>query len=81
VDEIVLEYAVSVHKSQGSEYPVVVLPGLTQPYKMLQRNRIYKKVTRRRNLVVIVGTSKALAIAVHNDKTQKRFTRLKYRLC
>ena len=80
LDEIVLAYAVSVHKSQGSEYPVVVIPILTQHYVLLQRNLIYTAVTRGRNLVVMVGSRKALAIAVNNNKTQQRFTRLRYRL-
>ncbi len=80
LDEIVLAYAVSVHKSQGSEYPAVVLPILTQHFILLQRNLIYTAVTRGRELVVMVGTKKALAIGVKNDKTQKRFTYLKHRL-
>jgi exodeoxyribonuclease V alpha subunit len=80
LDEIVLAYAVSVHKSQGSEYPVVVIPVLTQHYVLLQRNLIYTAVTRGRNLVVMVGTRKALAIGVNNNKTQKRYTRLRFRL-
>lgn len=80
LDEIVLSYAVSVHKSQGSEYPSVVIPLLTQHYVLLQRNLLYTAVTRGKKLVVIVGTKKALAIAVKNDKTQKRYTYLKYRL-
>ena len=80
LDEIVLAYAVSVHKSQGSEYPAVVIPILTQHYVLLQRNLIYTAVTRGRKLVVMVGTKKALAIGVKNDKTQKRFTYLRHRL-
>jgi exodeoxyribonuclease V alpha subunit len=80
LDEMVLAYAVSVHKSQGSEYPVVILPILTQHYILLQRNLIYTAVTRGRNLVVMVGSRKALAIGVNNNKTQQRFTRLRYRL-
>ncbi len=80
LDEIVPAYAVSVHKSQGSEYPAVVLPVLTQHYMLLQRNLIYTAVTRAKNLVVMVGTRKALAMAVKNDKTQKRYTYLKNRL-
>jgi exodeoxyribonuclease V alpha subunit len=80
LDEIILAYAVSVHKSQGSEYPVVILPILTQHYILLQRNLIYTAVTRGRNLVVMVGSRKALAIGVNNNKTQQRFTRLRYRL-
>ncbi len=80
LEEIVLAYAVSVHKSQGSEYPAVIIPLLTQHYVLLQRNLIYTAVTRGRKLVVIVGTKKALAIAVKNNKTQKRYTGLKRRL-
>ena len=80
LDELVLAYAVSVHKSQGSEYTAVVIPVLTQHYILLQRNLIYTAVTRGRNLVVMVGTRKALAMGVNNDKTQKRFTHLRYRL-
>jgi exodeoxyribonuclease V alpha subunit len=80
LDEIVLAYAVSVHKSQGSEYSAVILPVLTQHYVLLQRNLIYTAVTRGKNLVVLVGTRKALAIGVKNDKTQKRYTYLGQRL-
>ncbi len=80
LDELILAYAVSIHKSQGSEYPAVVVPVLTQHYILLQRNLIYTAVTRGRDLVVMVGTRKALAMGVHNDKTQKRFTNLRYRI-
>jgi exodeoxyribonuclease V alpha subunit len=80
LDELVLAYAVSVHKSQGSEYPAVIIPVLPQHYILLQRNLIYTAVTRGRNLVVMVGTLKALAMGIHNDKTQRRFTYLRYRL-
>lgn len=80
LDEIVLAYAVSVHKSQGSEYPAVVIPILIQHYMLLQRNLIYTAVTRGRSLVVMVGTKKALAIGIKNNKTQKRYTYLKHRL-
>lgn len=80
MDEIVLAYAVSVHKSQGSEYPAVVIPILTQHYVLLQRNLIYTGVTRGRKLVVMVGTRKALAIGVKNKKTHNRYTYLKRRL-
>jgi len=80
LDEMVLAYAVSVHKSQGSEYPVVIMPILTQHYILLQRNLIYTAVTRGRNLVVMVGSRKAMAIGVNNDKTLQRFTQLRYRL-
>jgi exodeoxyribonuclease V alpha subunit len=80
LDEIVLAYAVSVHKSQGSEYPAVVIPILTQHYVLLQRNLIYTGVTRGKKLVVIIGTKKALAIGVKNNKTERRYTYLRYRL-
>jgi exodeoxyribonuclease V alpha subunit len=80
LDEVVLAYAVSVHKAQGSQYPVVVIPVHTQHYVLLQRNLIYTGITRGRKLVVLVGTKKALAIAVKNNKTQRRYTRLKTRL-
>jgi len=80
LDEIVLAYAVSVHKSQGSEYPVVIIPILIQHYILLQRNLIYTGITRGRRLVILIGTKKALAIGVKNNKTEKRYTYLKYRL-
>ena len=80
LDELVLSYAVSVHKSQGSEYPVVVLPVVTQHYILLQRNLLYTAITRAKELVVLVGTKKALAIAVKNNKVGARFTRLAARL-
>jgi exodeoxyribonuclease V alpha subunit len=80
LDEVVLAYAASVHKSQGSEYPAVVIPILTQHYMLLQRNLIYTGVTRGKKLVVIIGTKKALAIGVKNNKTAKRYTYLRYRL-
>jgi exodeoxyribonuclease V alpha subunit len=80
LDEIVLAYAVSVHKSQGSEYPAVVIPLLTQHYLMLQRNLLYTAITRGKRLVVIIGTKKALAIAIKNNKPRMRYTRLRERL-
>ena len=80
LDELVLAYAVSVHKSQGSEYPAVLIPVLSQHYVLLQRNLIYTAVTRAKRLVVIVGTKKALAIALKNNRTEKRYTHLRYRL-
>jgi len=76
LDELVLAYACSIHKSQGSEYPCVVIPVHTQHYVMLQRNLLYTGITRARKLVVLVGTKRALAIAVKNDKTETRFTQL-----
>jgi exodeoxyribonuclease V alpha subunit len=80
LDEIVLAYAISVHKSQGSEYPVVILPVTTQHYMLLQRNLIYTGITRAKKLVVLIGTKKALAIAIKNNKPQLRFTHLSGRL-
>ena len=80
LDEIVLAYAISVHKSQGSEFPVVIIPILTQHYVLLQRNLIYTAVTRGKQLVVIVGTRKAMAIGIQNDQTRHRYTRLKERI-
>lgn len=80
LDEIVLAYAVSVHKAQGSEFPAVVMPVLTQHYLLLQRNLLYTAVTRGRRLVVLVGTRKALAMAVKNDRPNQRHTRLAQRL-
>ncbi len=80
LDEIVLAYAISVHKSQGSEYPAVVIPVLTQHYVMLQRNLIYTAVTRGRRLVVLVGTPRAVAIGVKNNRTGRRYTGLRQRL-
>ena len=76
LDELTLAYAISVHKSQGSEYPGVILPLMTQHYVLLQRNLLYTAVTRAKKLLVIVGTRKALSIAVKNDKTAIRYTRL-----
>ncbi|MCD4722067.1 MAG: ATP-dependent RecD-like DNA helicase [Desulfobacula sp.] len=79
-DEIVHAYAVSVHKSQGSEYPVVIVPVVVQHYILLQRNLIYTAVTRGKKLVVLVGSKKALAIAISTVKSSKRYTRLWHRL-
>ena len=80
LDEIVTAYAVSVHKSQGSEYPAVIIPIVTQHYILLQRNLIYTAVTRGKELVVIVGSRKAMTIGVNNNKTRQRYTRLCHRL-
>jgi exodeoxyribonuclease V alpha subunit len=80
LDELVLAYATSVHKAQGSEYPCIVMPVLTQHYILLQRNLLYTGVTRGKKLVVLVGTKKALFLAVNNNKTQSRYTMLKERL-
>ena len=72
LDELALAYAATVHKSQGSEYPAVVIPVHTQHYVMLQRNLLYTAVTRGKRLVVLVGTRKALALAVRNADVAAR---------
>ncbi|MBM3129727.1 MAG: AAA family ATPase [Chloroflexi bacterium] len=79
-DELVHAFAMSVHKSQGSEYRAVVIPLLTQHYLLLQRNLLYTAVTRAKELVVLVGTPKAISIAVRNNKVAQRNTRLAQRL-
>ena len=79
-DDLVLAYAVSVHKSQGSEYPAVVMPVSTQHFKMLQRNLLYTGITRGRRLVVLVGTSKAMRIAAGRGQQTARHSRLAPRL-
>lgn len=80
LDELDLAYAITIHKSQGSEYPVVVVPVTTQHYVMLQRNLLYTAVTRGTDLVVLVGTRKAVKIAVENAKAATRYTRMAARL-
>lgn len=80
LDEITHAFAISVHKSQGSEYPAVVMPVLTQHFVMLKRNLMYTAVTRARGLMVFVGTKQAMAIGVKNDDIKKRFTNLRSRL-
>lgn len=76
LDELTLAYAISVHKSQGSEYEACVMPVLTQHYIMLQRNLLYTALTRAKKLAILVGSKKALAIAIKNNKPYKRNTRL-----
>ncbi|MEZ4709739.1 MAG: AAA family ATPase [Caldilineaceae bacterium] len=80
LDELTHAYAVSVHKSQGSEFPAVVIPVLTTHYMMLQRNLLYTAVTRAKRLVVLVGQPRAIALAVRNNKVTERFTGLRERL-
>ena len=80
LEDVSLAYAVTVHKSQGSEYPAVVIPLLTQHYMMLSRNVLYTGLTRASKLVVLVGDPKALRIAIGNTKVTQRFTRLADRL-
>ena len=80
LDELTLAYAITVHKSQGSEYPAAVVPIHTHHFVLLQRNLLYTAITRARRLLVLVGTRKAAAIAVKNDRTQRRYSRLLPRL-
>jgi exodeoxyribonuclease V alpha subunit len=80
LDELVLCYATTIHKSQGSEYPVVVIPISTQHYMMLQRNLIYTGITRGKRLVVLVGQKRALAMAVKGKQVERRWSKLKERL-
>jgi exodeoxyribonuclease V alpha subunit len=75
-DQILLAYAASIHKSQGCEYPAVVVPIVTQHYMLLQRNLLYTAITRGRKLVVLVGMKNAINIAINNDRTDKRYTHL-----
>jgi len=77
IEELVLAYAITIHKSQGSEYPAVICPITTHHYIMLQRNLIYTAITRAKELVVLIGTKRALAIAVGNNRVQERYTGLK----
>jgi exodeoxyribonuclease V alpha subunit len=79
-DQLTLAYAVSVHKAQGSEFPAVVIPLVTSHYLMLQRNLLYTAVTRAKKLCVLVGSRKAIAMAVHNNKVEQRYTALDWRL-
>ena len=77
LDSLVLAYAATIHKSQGSEYPAVVIPVTTQHYAMLQRNLLYTGLTRGKRLVVLVGQAKAVAIAVRNVSGRRRWSKLK----
>jgi exodeoxyribonuclease V alpha subunit len=76
LDMLVPAYATTIHKSQGSEYPAVVIPVMTQHYAMLQRNLLYTGVTRGKRLVVLVGQKKAVAIAVRNVSGRRRWSKL-----
>jgi exodeoxyribonuclease V alpha subunit len=81
LDELVLAYAITIHKAQGarrgSEYPAVVIPLTTQHYAMLARSLLYTGVTRGKRLVVLVGQRRALAIAVRNRNTRRRWSKLR----
>ena len=80
LDQLTTAYAISVHKSQGSEYPAVIVPLVTQHYVLLQRNLLYTAMTRGKKLVILIGTRKALHIALKNDKPHRRLSRLADRL-
>jgi len=80
VDELTLAYVITVHKAQGSEFPVVVMPIVPQHYMLLQRNLLYTAITRARNLCVLTGSQKAINMAVRNNKVARRFTALEWRL-
>ncbi|MCZ6841920.1 MAG: ATP-binding domain-containing protein, partial [SAR324 cluster bacterium] len=80
LDAIALGYAITVHKSQGSEYPAVVLSLTTQHAIMLQRNLLYTAITRARRLLVLLGTEKAVRMALNNVRPEMRHTRLRQRL-
>jgi exodeoxyribonuclease V alpha subunit len=75
-----LAYATTIHKAQGSEYPVVVMPVLMTHYVMLQRNLVYTGITRAKRLLVVIGSKKALALAIRNNSVMKRNTRLASRI-
>ena len=77
LDELQLAYALSIHKSQGSEFPCVVIPMSTQHYVMLERSLIYTAITRARKLVVLVGDPRALELAVQRQENRRRFTGLR----
>lgn len=78
--ELMLAYATTVHKSQGSEFPCILIPIHTSHYPLLQRNLLYTAITRGKNLVIVVGSKKAIAMAIHNNRPQQRRTRLRQRL-
>ena len=80
LDEVSLAYAITIHKSQGSEFPATVIPLAMQQYLLLQRNLVYTGITRGKKLVVIIGQRKALSLAVRNNKTEQRFSGLLDRL-
>lgn len=79
-DQLNLAYAITVHKSQGSEFPAVVMPLLTQHYMMLQRNLLYTGMTRAKKLLILIGSRRAVSMAVNNSRLEPRFTRLKERI-
>jgi exodeoxyribonuclease V alpha subunit len=80
LDELVPAYAMTVHKAQGSEFPAIVIPLAVQQYLLLQRNLLYTAITRGRKLVVVIGQSRALGIAVRSDRREARWGGLRFRL-
>jgi exodeoxyribonuclease V alpha subunit len=80
LDQVSLAYAITIHKSQGSEFPVVVIPIATQQYLLLQRNLVYTGVTRGKKLVVLIGQRRALQMAIRNNETSRRYGGLLNRL-
>ena len=80
INELALAFAVTIHKAQGSEYPVVIMPVFMQHYLMLSRNLIYTGLTRAKRLAIVVGTTKAIGLAVRQVKDQQRYTYLQERL-
>ena len=77
LDQVALAYATTIHKAQGSEYPIVVIPVTTQHYAMLQRNLLYTGVTRGKRLVVLLGQAKAIAMAVRQASDRRRWSKLR----
>ena len=80
LNELVLAYATTVHKSQGSEYPIVIMPIMMSHFVMLQRNLIYTGITRAKRIMILVGQKKALAYCIHNLTVDQRNSRLRQRL-
>ena len=80
MNEITLAWAVTIHKSQGSEYPVAILPVFMQHYVMLSRNLLYTGLTRAKKLALVIGSGKAIGLAVRQVKDRERYTLLNHRL-
>ena len=78
LDELTLAYAISIHKYQGSECPCVIIPIHTSHYKLLYRNLVYTGITRGKKIVILIGTKKALFMAIKNDEVKKRYAGLKH---
>ena len=76
LDELSLAYAITIHKSQGSEFPIIIMPLSIQHYTLLARNLLYTGVTRGKRLVILIGQKKAIGMAIRNNQTKKRLTKL-----